>query len=297
MEIFKFADTLVEGLGLRQVHVKGDELWAICPNPDHQDKHPNNFSINLKTGKAYCFACHYAGNIITLLNGVGFTYERAITIWNHLKDFEEEVEVPDFELDPFMVEAYKKLGVSQYALNRVKDEDILKEYNVYSDKSGNPIFLIKSLEQRWKAVWVRDIETGKYLLIEPLQSKTFGALFGEHLPATEFTVLTEGFFDAMYVRKHTGYKTVCANGTSLTKAQLIRLKRMAPIIVFTDLDKMGRLARDRLHEQLSDVESYYCGGKYNNVDPDDLTPDQLHEVFTHKKSWVEYLNIRRSGVK
>lgn len=41
----------------------GDELFFICPNPEHNDEHPTNCSINLNTGVFYCFACGFGGNL------------------------------------------------------------------------------------------------------------------------------------------------------------------------------------------------------------------------------------------
>ena len=46
--------------------LSGDELFFLCPNPDHEDTRPTNCSINLKTGVFYCFACGFSGTITTL---------------------------------------------------------------------------------------------------------------------------------------------------------------------------------------------------------------------------------------
>ena len=40
----------------------GDELFFLCPNPEHDDHDPS-CSVNLKTGIFYCFGCGFKGNL------------------------------------------------------------------------------------------------------------------------------------------------------------------------------------------------------------------------------------------
>jgi DNA primase len=50
---------ILSELGMRIGRSSGKEVWALCPNPDHDDTRPNNFSVNKETGQAFCFACRY----------------------------------------------------------------------------------------------------------------------------------------------------------------------------------------------------------------------------------------------
>jgi len=289
-------DILKHRFSLRKAHIKGDELWALCINPKHNDHYATNFSINLKTVRFNCFACGYRGNVVTKLVDLGTSYDEALLIWKTINDAEEEIDIPDYSIDRRIIEAYMEKGFSSYALKRLGgDENLLRTYNIYRDDLDNPIFLSRSKSGDWKSIWVRTTE-GKYLLIEPLKSKSYGDLFGEHLPATDYTILVEGHFDAPKVYRATGQKTVCGFGTRLSPSQLIRLKILEPIIVFMDFDDAGRMARNSYAELLSDVECYFCGGNYNNVDPSDLSDDEIRKIISNKKNWFEFVQWRNKNV-
>jgi DNA primase len=57
----------LEDLGVSPEKVKGDEAWALCPNPNHPDNSPS-WSINLETGEHFCFSCGWGGNYLLLVN-------------------------------------------------------------------------------------------------------------------------------------------------------------------------------------------------------------------------------------
>lgn len=276
-------------LNLKHSHVKGNELWALCINPAHNDTHASNFSINLSTGQAHCFACGFSGNIVTILTEYGISYEKAIRLWQVTQENStKEFIIPDYTVDKWLINNYKSLGQSKYALDRIGDPKILELYNIWADKNNNPIFLSQDLFGNYKSIWVR--ENNRYFLIEPLQAKQFGDLYGAHLPPTEYTILVEGHFDAPMVYKNSGLKTVSGFGTMLTNGQLAILKRLAPIIVLLDGDKAGKLARNLLHDKLTGIESYFCGGYLG--DPDELSKEILLDILAKKKSWLEYADWR-----
>jgi DNA primase len=52
--------------------IRGDELTALCPNPQHADSSPS-WSINLDTGKHHCFSCGFGGSfqwLVQIMRGV-----------------------------------------------------------------------------------------------------------------------------------------------------------------------------------------------------------------------------------
>jgi hypothetical protein len=52
--------------------VKGDEMTALCPSPDHLDSSPS-WSINLDTGKHHCFSCGFGGSfqwLVQIMKGI-----------------------------------------------------------------------------------------------------------------------------------------------------------------------------------------------------------------------------------
>lgn len=291
-------ETIKKILKNRPYQIRGDELHTLCPNKNHGDEHLGNFSINLISGKAHCFVCSWAGSFISFCVDMGYTYPHAEIVWQEVKkDGLEFIKTNAPPIDDFYVRRYRRV-ISQYALERVGgDVDLLELYEIWADESDNPIFFTKDFEGLFRSVWVKDLSTTKghnYFLLDPTTAKSDGQLFGLHLPPTDYTVLVEGFFDAPHVYKATGQKTVSMMGTSLTNMQLANLKYMQPIVVMMDFDKAGRNARDKLHEQLINLDSYYCGSPpRDNCDPDELTQDELIEMFKNKKSWLDYaLTVR-----
>lgn len=52
--------------------ISGDELTALCPNPQHDDSSPS-WSINLNTGKHHCFSCGFGGSfqwLVQIMRGM-----------------------------------------------------------------------------------------------------------------------------------------------------------------------------------------------------------------------------------
>lgn len=60
-------EAVLEELGLDLGRTSGDEVWATCPNPDHEDSNPTNYSVNRDSGNGYCFACGFRHEGMTSL--------------------------------------------------------------------------------------------------------------------------------------------------------------------------------------------------------------------------------------
>lgn len=58
-------------LGLTLGNAGPREVWACCPAHERRtgsaDRRPTNFSVNRETGEFNCFACHYSGELPTLV--------------------------------------------------------------------------------------------------------------------------------------------------------------------------------------------------------------------------------------
>lgn len=275
----------VEKYQLKKAVERGDELHALCPF--HDDEHIGNFSINLNTGLYFCFACLSRGSIIDYGKRKGLGYKEVLDLWGVVhKEKPNTIEFPASPLDKYLVDHYIGNGRSRYALSRMP-ENILDIYNVYSDIDNNPIFLIKDIENRYRSVWVRDENLPSvYSLLEPLSSKRDGQLFGAHLRPTDYTVVTEGFFDAMAIYQKLGQKGVCINGLWPTEAQIKALERMQPLYLMLDGDSAGRRARTVLFGRLKHLDIRVCGG-YRG-DPDEKTEKELQNIVYSAKNKIEW---------
>lgn len=287
-------DDIVGILKIDTYVLKDDELGCLCLNPEHNDTTLGNFYINIRTGLFNCFACGFHGNVINLLYKNGASYTKALRLWKYIQlDRREEIILPAQPLDKYRIGQYKD-KISEYALKRVGSLDILNEYGVYADESGNPVFTTQNYKKEYTSLWVR--EHGNYLLIEPVNAKKSGVFFGEHLPPTDYTVLCEGPFDAMAVRRVTGQKALCSFGTQLSSYQLMRLNLMHNVVIFFDGDIAGRYARKQIVNKLNWKSDMFVAGGYN-CDPDELSDGQLLQVFDNIKNVAGFkLNDKQQNI-
>lgn len=59
--------TVLGELGVEVSDIRGDEVWAWCPNPKHDEKRPQHWSINTVSGEHLCFSCGYSGTLDMLV--------------------------------------------------------------------------------------------------------------------------------------------------------------------------------------------------------------------------------------
>lgn len=280
---------VIDKLELKKTHFNnnGNELWAICPF--HSDRNPTNFSISLLNGLYYCFACQASGNIINLLFNKEENYTTAIKLWNLVKKEEvTDIQLPSEPISLDEVNSFKSNGFSEYALDRLEgNEEILKLYNIYSDKKGNPIFFINNRKNETMGLWVR--ENDNYYLIQPLREKEY--CYGEHIRPDDKLILCEGHFDAPNVFMKTGIPAWSLMGTSYSQEQLKHIKETgSTIYLFLDGDSSGRLARKSLFLDLYlDCDVRVCGGYQG--DPDEQSKDRIFEILDNSLTWNNYLEM------
>lgn len=288
---------LIDKLNLRKVHIKKDEIWACCPK--HRDNNPDNFSISLTTGKAFCFSCQWAGNVVTLLNERDLSYDESFLIWNTVKKtLTFNIDLVSEPVNKDLVSNYRNFGVSPYTLTRIINWDVINLYNIYSDNDGNPIFLVNDGENITRAIWVDNLEYRKkshasYILLEPLTAKTDGWLYGEHLLPREYNIIVEGFYDAPSVyekleEKYPGkYNVLAVMGIHITEAQKEKIMKLSNVYFMPDGDEAGRNARDIWHEMFEHKRNVRFCGKYKD-DPDMLSVDELIDILENSKNWLDY---------
>jgi hypothetical protein len=277
-------EELVELLHIETYKVKGNELQSRCLNPDHDDQHLGNFFINLKSGKYHCFSCGYKGSLLSLLYSKNGSYTQSIRLWNKIR-LDENVEYvePLKVLDKYELLEYS-YPIGEYAIKRVGDMRVLEEYDVRSDSNGNPVFFAKRKDGEITGIYVR--ESDRYYLVEPLNGKFAGILYGEHLPPTDFTVLCEGPFDCYAVRKYLGYKAISGFGTEFSQAQLNKLRKVDNLVIMMDGDYAGRKSRWRLTMNLWNKSDLWVCGGYKK-DPDEMG-EEICKIFAHKKHIMDF---------
>lgn len=278
---------LIDSLDIKDYRIKGNEIWTLCPNPNHDDKHIGSFSINLQNGKSYCFSCGYTDYVMQMLRAKNIGFSEAARIWNSVKaEDTSDIRVPEPPVPDWTVKQYRQYGISPFAVERVGNIAILQQYDVASTVDGLPIFFVKDWGGSVRGIWVRD---GRYYLIGPENSKRDGWLFGMDQEPTEINVLTEGFFDSIHIKKETGFRGMCGMGTYLSPKQLGNLRKIPNLYIMMDGDEAGKKARYKLWSSLHSSTARFCGG-YKG-DPDEMDQSKLLEVISKAKTWSEMSKI------
>lgn len=306
----------LEELGIRVHEVRGDEVWAWCPNDDHEERRPTHWSINSQTGDHLCFSCGYAGTMEMLVaDKLGLRYK---------------MKMPDGELAPFNLTAAKEWirerGMSLDALKKLPAWE--REAEVYVPPMGESLLAvygpppIEQLERRalepdscaaygvlWDegeqawilpvrdpyehALWGWQIKGPGVFRNYPAGIKKSHTLFGLDAFTGSRAILVESPLDA--VRFHTaGIEGALATfGASISETQMrLVLEHADELIVATDnfmTDTAGRKAAIKLLRRYSKrIDMRFLDYTRTEAkDPGDMTDDELHSsVNNSKHAWL-----------
>jgi hypothetical protein len=68
----------LEELGIEVVKLVHSEAWALCPSTDHDNVHPDKWSVNMDSGFHSCFSCGFQGSFAKIVMEVkGYDYSDA----------------------------------------------------------------------------------------------------------------------------------------------------------------------------------------------------------------------------
>ena len=311
-------------LGLDLGRTTHKEVWALCPvhyeRTGKHDSKPKNFSVNLSTGWAFCFACEYKADIYKLVRDVrgcnhweaiGWLRENGASVVDLIERVRTEVSERDA-----MPRAKDKTGKMlahadpdmEFVLLQRPPEFQLDERDLAAESA-------ETYMVRWKdGGWVLPFtdERGKVHGWQ-VKAKTFVVnhphdpkrpersikksefLFGRHCFRGDRLIVVESPLDA--VRIHTaGYDGAVATfGSYVSTAQVRMMLEMASTIVIAmDNDEAGwRSAVDLAATIGSRAKVKVCSyAKVPDVkDPGDLTDAGIDLLFS------DFVNPIELGVK
>lgn len=266
----------------------GDEFMCRCLK--HEDQSAS-LQFNVAKGLFYCFSCHWAGNVKTLMRDMGET-------------FREEVDVQDVLAALDAIEAQANTPTILKAM----PESLLKRYQFPNDYWSGRGFTPTTIDtfslgydpmEDCAIIPVRNVQSQligvirrrladdggpRYMYPKGFPRKT--SLFGAHLVAksvSDHVVLVEGSVDAMKVWQ-AGYQGLAQYGSSINPAQVRLLARLGVnhVTLFYDDDKAGWAATDiameALREFYVDVVMYRPSDK---SDPGAMTSKQIRSRIEH----------------
>lgn len=110
-------ESVLDELGMDVGRSTGLEVWATCPNPEHDDNRPTNYSVNTESGNGFCFACGFRHegltSLVAQLTGLNgwdasrWLRERGATVSARLERIQERRggSEPAFDVNDYSIES------------------------------------------------------------------------------------------------------------------------------------------------------------------------------------------------
>lgn len=244
----EFAEKLEKGLKLQNVHFKGDNLMASCPNPDHPDNKPS-FGYNLVTHFYNCWGCGLKGRGLVSLY---YKLEKKVPDWAreaklkikpqrkiHSMGKEEAFEVSQ---DYIELVTQNNKAAQEKLLERGVPKAITKKFQIgYNPKKDVLFFPCFGKDGKLRGWTQRSDNYPSRYKIQPDGISKGEMLFGEqHIPYGKNNVyLVEGPVDALKMWGW-GFKAVSVFGSELLERQLEQLQDIANYVIhIPDNDSAG----------------------------------------------------------
>ena len=260
--------TVLGELGVEVADIRGDEVWAWCPNDDHTESKPTHWSINTTSGDHLCFSCGYAGSLPMLVaEQLDMRHSMKLPDGTHPLDITRATEwvrdrgmslealqrLPSWERTA--EEYHPEMGEALLAIydpppweqleKRQLDEESCKAYGVLWDPRESA-WILPVREPYTAKLWGWQVKgTGVFRNYPPGLKKSH-AVFG--LDALQGTrgILLESPLDAVRLAAEGIEGGLATYGASISDAQMkLVLEHCDEVIVATDnfmLDPAGRKA-------------------------------------------------------
>lgn len=311
-------ETILTKLNIPYKSVKnGAELQYRCICPNHHDTHASAF-INTNTGLWHCFSCNTSGNLksfIRIVSGESVDVSKLITQTDTLKmklasiykksaqsmliyendtDFEEHfnIEKNDNFIPAFKNELAKEyLGIKR-KLTRKTVNDFNLQFAIYG-KYENRIIIpyydnghVIGMNSRY--IGDCDASYRYRYLINNYRFESYLYNY-DNVVDNSYCILVEGPFDLMYMHQ-CGFKNVISTlNTRVSIGHIRKLVKFKKIIFCFDNDEKTQAGQKAVLKHAETILKILPKANIfkvelpNDKDPNECSPDELHECFRHLK--------------
>lgn len=306
--------TALAELGVEVADIRGDEVWAWCPNDDHDERRPIHWSINTVSGDHLCFSCGFSGSFEMLVaEKLGFVRSMKMPDGSKPLDLgraKEWVRERGMSLEALQrlpawekpVEEYRPpMGESLLAIyepppweeleRRQLDLESCDAYGVLWDPRENAWILpVRAPEDH--ALWGWQVKGVGVFRNHPPGIKKSRTLFGLDAFTGSRAILVESPLDAVRLHSEGIAGGLATFGASISDNQMrVVLEHADELIVATDnfhTDNAGRKAALSLLKKYSTrVEMRFLN--YDGIDAKDIgdmTSKEIHRsVDKAKHAW------------
>jgi hypothetical protein len=306
--------TVLAELGVEVADIRGDEVWAWCPNDDHDEKRPIHWSINSTSGDHLCFSCGYSGSFDMLVaekldfvrsmkmpdgsrpldlgrarewileRGMSLEALQRLPAWER----EEALFVPP--MGESLLAVYEPPPWEQLE-QRQLDEESCAAYGVLWDPKENA-WILPVRDPETAELWGWQVKGPGVFKNYPTGIKKSRTLFGLNAFTGSRALIVESPLDAVRFKAAGIEGGLATFGANISDTQMrIVLERADEVIVATDnflTDPAGRKAALALLKRYSTrIDMRFLDYTHTEAkDPGDMTDDELHDAVDHAKhSW------------
>lgn len=285
--------SVLDELGLDVGRTRGLEVWATCPNPEHDDANPTNYSVNVESGDGFCFACGFRHEGLTSLvamllkldgwHASRWLRDRGATVSARLERIQERRDPSrrtDFDPGEYSIE-------SQFAVfsdppasalrERELTRDAVVDYGVrWNDAAGT--FILPVHSPRGSLIGWQE-RTKPRPKNHPYGLKKKTTLFGVEIFRGKTAILVESPLDAVRLWSEGVDGGLSSFGARVSPAQMqLIIARASRLLIALDDDEAGISMTEELVAQYAHRIPIHCFeyGDAAGKDPGELT---THEIL------------------
>lgn len=245
--------SILTNAGVEHVHTRGDEVFGLCPSPDHDDHKPS-WSMNSNSFAHFCFSCGYSGNLQSLLRELTGEVpedlnEQLLTqsFISRTLEAREKEEVPDnlpIVTEWALTNLLKRVPRKLRELRNLTPE-ALDHYEVKWDKETRQWVL--PLRDQWGTLLGAQYRQKGSVLTLPVGLKKSQLIFGlAQVREYDTAALVESPLDAVRLWQ-VGVPAFSTLGAFVSREQMTIMARLFTcVIVALDDDEAGKQAQESL---------------------------------------------------
>lgn len=287
------------------------DIWARCPNPDHDDPNPS-WHISKDTGQHHCFGCGFGGSLYSLSRELSGQPLSKLLGWNsatsnsHRNNTKRSRNVPSSRQDnkpteiciegneysPFLFEHVKR-QMRRLGITKRYAETFQITYVKYAFINGTD-FVDRLLFKVYRGGKLVNVEgrdaTGDQpkKVIYPRGSTSDTLWNYDNLKKDAPLVVCEGIKDTIKVWASYTQNVTSIFGASLTKKQKRMFYQFEDIILFPDNDQAGLRLVNQFNGVFELRNVRVAIPPHEGADPADLTLTEIRKTLDNAGDAVDY---------
>ncbi len=288
---------VLDRLGLKY-EIKGSELFALCPNPEHNDQHVGTWSIRDErggdnNGLYHCFACAWSGSVFDLVRTVvGCGFNEAVEFVGGSAKLEDVDPFTDADFSEYLkpIRKWKPVEMDRPPVQEIVEGSVCQRYLAGRGvtKSDIEYWGLADWRQRGRVFvpltregelisWLARTYSGAEKKVLYPEGPQRWAMFG--LSRVDVKVgrlhLAEGWLDAIRLAQAGFANVVGVGGSMLTAEKALDLSWSEDIMVWMDGDGGGEWFVDEVVAWLGRERGIMVVEMPEGKDPADHTPEEL----------------------